>query len=678
MRDSLKVSGMVASCVFVLNLNHSPAMAPEYRVVSPNGLVTVTVTTGRNISYAVSFGGKELVSASTISMTVTGGRVLGRRPVVVNESRRTVDEIIRPVVREKAAEIRDAFSELSLEFRGEYGLDVRAYDDGVAYRFRTAMSDEQTVISEEFTINFTSDHSVYFPTEESFLTHSERLYEQPVLSEIPPEKMASMPVLVDVNGGPKVAITESDLRDYPGMYLAGTGGTALRGVFPAYPLKEEQVGDRTVRVVERADYIARTSGERTFPWRILIIAREDADLIENTMVYRLAPKLELVDTSWIRPGKVAWDWWNANNIYGVDFRAGVNTETYRYYIDFAADHGIEYVILDEGWYGLGDLFDINPEIDMEELLSHARDRGVGIILWVVWKTLDDQLQPALDQFECWGVAGIKVDFMQRDDQLMVHYYWKIAAEAAKRRLLVDFHGAYKPAGLRRAYPNVLTREGVRGLENSKWSEHPTPEHNVTLPFTRMLAGPLDYTPGAMINAQEKNFHPVFTRPMSLGTRCHQLAMYVVFESPLQMLADSPSNYLREPECLRFLSAVPTVWDETRVLVARVGDYVALARRHGDEWYIGAMTDWTPRELTLDLSFMGGGAFCIEIFEDGVNADRNAIDYRRVEKTITADERLTISLAPGGGWAARITPRVLPRALYGFRIRTFAVHYRGDP
>ncbi len=416
--------------------------------------------------------------------------------------------------------------------------------------------------------------------------------------------------------------------------------------------------------MERADYIARTSGERTFPWRILIIAREDADLIENTMVYRLAPKLELVDTSWIRPGKVAWDWWNANNIYGVDFRAGVNTETYRYYIDFAADHGIEYVILDEGWYGLGDLFDINPEIDMEELLSHARDRGVGIILWVVWKTLDDQLQPALDQFERWGVAGIKVDFMQRDDQLMVHYYWKIAAEAAKRRLLVDFHGAYKPAGLRRAYPNVLTREGVRGLENSKWSEHPTPEHNVTLPFTRMLAGPVDYTPGAMINAQEKNFHPVFTRPMSLGTRCHQLAMYVVFESPLQMLADSPSNYLREPECLSFLSAVPTVWDETRVLAARVGDYVALARRHGDEWYIGAMTDWTPRELALDLSFLGEGAFCIEIFEDGVNADRNAIDYRRVEKTIMADERLTISLATGGGWAARITPRVLPRAFSG--------------
>ncbi|MCK4772195.1 MAG: glycoside hydrolase family 97 protein [Candidatus Latescibacteria bacterium] len=666
---------MVASCVFVLTLNHSPAMAPEYRVVSPNGLVTVTVTTGRNISYAVSFGGRELVSASTISMTVTGGRVLGRRPVVVNESRRTVDEIIRPVVREKAAEIRDAFSELSLELRGEYGLDVRAYDDGVAYRFRTAMSDEQTVISEEFTINFTSDHSAYFPTEESFLTHSERLYEQPVLSEIPPEKMASMPVLVDVDGGPKVAITESDLRDYPGMYLAGTGGTALRGVFPAYPLKEEQVGDRTVRVVERADYIARTSGERTFPWRILIIAREDADLIENTMVYRLAPKLELVDTSWIRPGKVAWDWWNANNIYGVDFRAGVNTETYRYYIDFAADHGTEYVILDEGWYGLGDLFDINPEIDMEELLSFARDRGVGIILWVVWKTLDDQLQPALDQFERWGVAGIKVDFMQRDDQLMVHYYWKIAAEAAKRRLLVDFHGAYKPAGLRRAYPNVLTREGVRGLENSKWSEHPTPEHNVTLPFTRMLAGPVDYTPGAMINAQEKNFHPVFTRPMSLGTRCHQLAMYVVFESPLQMLADSPSNYLREPECLRFLSAVPTVWDETRVLAARVGDYVALARRHGDEWYIGAMTDWKPRELALDLSFLGEGAFCIEIFEDGVNADRNAIDYRRVEKTIMADESLTISLAPGGGWAARITPRVLPRA---FSCTLNAVHYRGDP
>jgi alpha-glucosidase len=290
---------------------------------------------------------------------------------------------------------------------------------------------------------------------------------------------------------------------------------------------------------------------------------------------------------------------------------------------------------------------------MEALLAHARRKDVGVILWVVWKTLDDQLEPALDRFAEWGIRGIKVDFMQRDDQWMVNYYWRIAEAAAERRLLVDFHGSYKPAGLRRAFPNVLTREGVRGLEHVKWSKHPTPEHNVTLPFIRMLAGPMDYTPGAMNNAQDENFSSVFTRPMSLGTRCHQLAMYVVFESPLQMLADSPSHYLRETECMGFLGPIPTVWDETRVLDARVGDYVLIARRSGDEWYVGAMTDWSPRELTVDLSFLPQGDFTMEFFQDGPNADRYGSDFEKGRKTVAQGQRILIRLAPGGGWAARI-------------------------
>ncbi|UCG88420.1 MAG: glycoside hydrolase family 97 catalytic domain-containing protein, partial [Gemmatimonadota bacterium] len=358
------------------------------------------------------------------------------------------------------------------------------------------------------------------------------------------------------------------------------------------------------------------------------------------------------DPSWIRPGKVAWDWWNALNLQGVDFAAGVNTATYRYFIDFAADHGIEYVILDEGWSVPGDLSSINPEVDLEALLAHARERGVGLILWVVWKSLEDRFDESLDLFAEWGVAGIKVDFMQRDDQPMVDYYWRVAQAAAERQLLVDFHGAYKPTGLRRAYPNVITREGVRGLEWSKWSEHPTPEHNVTLPFIRMLAGPMDYTPGAMLNAQESQFHAVFDRPMSMGTRVHQMAMYVVFESPLQMLSDSPSNYLRELECLRFMVDVPTVWDETRALSAQVGDWVAVARRRGEQWYVGAMTDWTEREIELDLSFLGDGTWSAVIFEDGVNAARSATDYRRLERQVSAGQSMTIHLAPGGGWVAR--------------------------
>jgi alpha-glucosidase len=351
---------------------------------------------------------------------------------------------------------------------------------------------------------------------------------------------------------------------------------------------------------------------------------------------------------------VAWDWWNANNIFGVDFHAGVNTETYKYYIDFASNYGIEYVILDEGWYKLGDLFDINPDIDLEEIIRYAREKNVGIILWVIWKTLDDQLVEALDQFEKWGVKGIKVDFMQRDDQWMVNYYHKIAREAAKRHLLVDFHGAYKPTGLRRAYPNVLTREGVVGLEHNKWSKNVTPEHNLTLPFIRMLAGPMDYTPGAMINAQEKNFQVIFTRPMSMGTRCHQLAMYVVYESPLQMLADSPSHYMKEKECLEFLSEVPTVWDETRALDARIADYIVMARKSGEEWYVGAMTDGTAREFQIDLSFLPEGEFEAVIFKDGINAHRYGSDYKREVMPIKSGDNLKIELAPGGGWVAWIT------------------------
>jgi alpha-glucosidase len=372
------------------------------------------------------------------------------------------------------------------------------------------------------------------------------------------------------------------------------------------------------------------------------------------MIYKLAKPCQLDDTSWIKPGKVAWDWWNWNNIYGVDFRAGINTETYKYYIDFASKYGIEYVILDEGWYKLGNLLDVVPEINVEELVTHGKEKNVGIILWVIWKTLDDQLEEALDQFVKWGVKGIKVDFMQRDDQWMVNYYYKIAREAAKRHLLVDFHGAYKPTGLIRTYPNVLTSEGVRGLENSKWSkDDPSPGHNVTIPFIRMLAGPMDYTPGAMLNATKEPFRPVFNRPMSQGTRCHQLAMYVVYESPLQMLCDSPSNYLKEAECMDFFSRVPTVWDDTKVLDAKVGEYVLITRRSGNEWYVGAMTNWTARELEVDFSFLDAGNYTIEIYQDGINADRNAMDYKKVVRTVTKNEKLNIHLAPGGGWVGRL-------------------------
>ncbi|NQV32035.1 MAG: glycoside hydrolase family 97 catalytic domain-containing protein, partial [Phycisphaeraceae bacterium] len=371
-------------------------------------------------------------------------------------------------------------------------------------------------------------------------------------------------------------------------------------------------------------------------------------------VYKLSTPCKLKDTAWIKPGKVAWDWWNACNVFGVDFKSGVNTETYKYYIDFASKYGLEYIILDEGWYKLGDLLDVVPEMDMEELFAYARKKKVGIILWVVWKTLEDQLVPALDQFEKWGAKGIKIDFMQRDDQWMVQFYERVAIETAKRHMMVDYHGSYSPKGLRRAYPNVISREGVKGLENCKWSADITPEHCVTLPFTRMVAGPMDFTPGAMINAQEKNYQAVFDRPMSMGTRCQQLAMYVIYESPLQMLSDTPTHYYREPDCMAFLSKVPSVWDETVALDARVADYALMARRSGKTWYVGAMTDGTARELTVDLSFLDKGRYKADIYQDGPNAGRYGQDFKRVKQRVTASDKLTIQLAPGGGWVACLT------------------------
>jgi len=634
----------------------SAQMQKDYNLTSPDKSIQLTVASGNNLSYSLSVDGKEVMKASTISMTIDGNRVPGRNPKVAAINRRTVDQRIKPVVWEKFNTIVDHFNEMAIEFADKYSVIFRAYNNGIAYRFQTNLADSITVMAEEASFNFPDSSYVYFPQEKSFFSHNECSYLYTPLDSISADQLASLPVLVATEG-PKILITESALTHYPGMWLTGSGRNVLNAVFPGYPLKAElRAGsDRHVPVEQHADYIAWTIGERSFPWRILAIARNDADLITNQLTYQLAEELKIKDTSWIKPGKVAWDWWNANNVYGVDFRAGINTATYKHYIDFASNYGIEYIILDEGWYRLGNLLDVVPEIDIEEIIAYGKRKNVGIILWVIWKTLDDQLEEAMDQFEKWGIAGIKVDFMQRDDQWMVKYYWKIAAEAARRKFLVDFHGAYKPSGLRRAYPNVLTREGVKGLEHNKWSDDITPEHNVTLPFIRMVAGPMDYTPGAMNNAQKENFRAIYKRPMSMGTRAHQMAMNVVYESPLQMMADSPSNYLKEPECTEFISRIPTIWEQTKVLAASVGNYIIVARKNGNNWFIGAMSDEEAREFTLDFKFLDGGEYVIEMIEDGLNADRYASDYKKVSGKISRNDQMKIKLAPGGGWVARLSP-----------------------
>jgi alpha-glucosidase len=634
----------------------SQASAKSFTLSSPNGKNTVTVIIGKKVGYQLRVNGQMVIDTSFISLSLNN-RVLGVDGKFKKSVTNTVSGFIHPVVQQKSAEIADKYNRLKLVFKG-YDIEFRAYDDGVAYRFILHDKGEVVVKKEQVAFNFAGNYGLWFPEETSMMTHMERLYLHTSFDELDKGQFCSMPVLVDA-GVAKLAITESDLYDFPGMYLQVGGGNNLTGTHPAFALKDKEVdlsehgGDRNIPVTLKAGYIAKTSGNRTFPWRIIAIAENDAGLITNQMVFKLARAKAEGDFSWVKPGKVAWDWWNALNIYGVDFKSGVNTQTYKYYIDFASKYGIDYIILDEGWYVLGDLMNVVPDIDMEEIVGYGKEKNVGIILWVVWKTLDDQWDAAFDRFEKWGIKGIKVDFMQRDDQWMVDYYWRVAKEAAKRHMLVDFHGSYKPSGLRRAYPNVITREGVHGLEHNKWGDEETPDLDVTLPFIRMLAGPMDYTPGAMINAQKDNFRAVWNRPMSQGTRCHQLAMYVVYESPLQMLADSPSHYYDEPETMEFLSKVPTVWDETKVLDAEVGEYVLLARKSGNEWYIGAMTNWTARDLEIDLSFLGNDEYTIDIWQDGVNAHRYGNDFKKVSRKVTGSDSLKIHLAPGGGWAARV-------------------------
>ena len=625
----------------------------SYSLKSPDNRIEVQIHVAKKISYDVLLNNKVLLKDSTLAINIDG-KTLGENPQVKSTKKDSADKILEPVVHQKFAKIRERYNELKLEMDGGYAVTFRAYPEGAAYRLETSLGGENVkVFNEEAIFRFLSDFTVYYPEEESMFSHNERKYLPRKLSSIPEKTFATLPAVVDAGDGVKVAVAESGVEDYPGLWLRGTSDSALSATFEHFPLKETLTGDRDFKVTEAADYVAVTKGTRTFPWRVLGIAEHDKDLIANSLIWLLEKPSMLSDTSWIKPGKVAWDWWNANNVYGVDFRAGINTQTYKYYIDFAAKNHLDYIILDEGWYKLGNVLEVVPEINMEELTSYAKQKNVGVILWVIWKSLDDQMIPALDQYAKWGIKGIKVDFMQRNDQKLLNFYYKLTSECAKRHMLVDYHGAQRGASLTRTWPNLISNEGVRGMEWSKWSAETDPPHNVTLPFTRMFLGPMDYTPGAMLNAQKTMFAPIFARPMALGTRCQQLAMYVVFESPLQMLSDTPSNYEREPESLEFLRAVPSTWDETVPLDGKISEYVVVARRNGKEWYAGAMSNWDARDLEIDFSFLPEGNFTMDAYQDGINADRMASDYKKTTTTVSKATKLKIHLAPGGGWAAHI-------------------------
>ncbi len=652
---------------------HNTAANTSYRVSSPDGSIIVEVSKSPVLTYRVLVDEREIVSPSRIDLHIANTPSM-RKAQLTSEKSISINQTLTPEVRVKSATIEDNFNEMTLGFNNLVNVAFRAYDNGVAYRFITQHNKTITVLDETAEFNFSEQASAHYPEEESIYSHNERSYIHYTLPEIDNHKLASTPALVE-HQKVKVLITETGLRDYAGLWLLGNDGKGLKGTFPRVPTaKAPEQGpwvDRNEPITARADYIAKTAGDRTFPWRIIAIARDDKDLITNQLTYQLAEPNRLEDLSWLKPGKVAWDWYNANNIFGVDFESGLNTETYKYYIDFAAEYGLDYVILDEGWYPLGDLMGSVEGYDVPEIIRYGKEKGIGIILWTSWMTLRDQFDEAMDRFAELGAVGIKPDFFQRDDQEMVNFYWEIAEEAGKRKMMVDFHGSYKPAGLRRTYPNVITREGVKGLEWNKWSTESTPEHNTTLPFIRMVAGPMDYTPGAMANAlgpevfknwqysgkdgNHQDFTIRFNRPMSQTTRAHQMAMLTVYESPLQMLADSPSRYLQEEECARFMSKVPTVWDETVVLHGKIGDYISVARKHGEEWFIGTLNDEQGRELNLSLDFLEPNqAYHIEIFQDGVNAHKFAEDYKKVIRKVTQQDTLTMTLAPAGGFTAHIT------------------------
>ena len=635
-----------------------------YTLQSPNGKITVTVNTGECLSYAVTHENTVVLAESPIAMSLSNGTVMGVPAKVKSAKTTSVDQTIKAYIY-KRNEIKDQFNELIINFKGNYKVVFRAYNDGVAYRFESGMKKPFNVLSETADFNFDQDYTAWIPyvnarkgegdfVQQQFFTSFENTYTVTPLSKMESERLVFLPALVELKDGKKAVITEADLEDFPGLLLRNEKGLhGFTAIHAGYPKVEEQGGHNNLQYVvkERENYIARVNGKRAFPWRCIVISENDKDLADSDMVYKLASSCRVKDLDWIKPGKVAWDWWNNWNIYGVPFKAGINNDTYKYYIDFASKYGIEYVILDEGWAvnKQADLFQVVPEINLHELVEYGAERNVGIVLWAGYAAIDKDMEHVCQHYSEMGVKGFKVDFMDRDDQKVVDFYYRMAAMAAKYHLFVDFHGAYKPTGLSRTYPNVLNYEGVYGLEQAKWdNEGDLALNEVTIPFIRMVAGSFDYTQGAMHNAQRGSFSANWGEPMSQGTRCRQLAEYVIFESPFNMLCDSPSNYLKEDECTQFIASVPTTWDETVVLDGKVGEYLVIARKKGYQWYIGALTNWEERDLVLDLSMLPGfGAKSGKIFRDGPNANRVGKDYVSEQVQVWGNT-VKVHLAKGGG------------------------------
>ena len=644
-----------------------------YDLKSPDGKIELTVSVGDAVVYSVKHDNTVVINESAISMELADGRILGQSATVKNVKRNSVNEVLKADFYKKK-EVINNYNELIINFKNNFKLTFRAFDDGVAYRFSTSFKKPLIVKKEYVNYCFDDNYAAYIPyvnarkgegdfLTQQFFTSFESQYTVDSISNMDQERIAFTPLLICLKDGKKAVIVESDLEDYPGTFFRKGQGNSLEALQSTYPKVEEQGGHNMLQMVvkEREEFVAKVKGTRDFPWRAMVISENDAQLMNSDMVYKLASPSRVEDVSWIKPGKVAWDWWNNWNIWGVGFKAGINNDTYKYYIDFASKNGIEYVILDEGWAAnkQADLFQVVPEINLEELVGYANERKVGLVLWAGYVAIDRDMEHVCKHYSEMGIKGFKVDFMDRDDQKVVDFYYRMAAMAAKYHLFVDFHGAYKPTGLSRTYPNVLNFEGVYGLEQSKWDDdlHQV-DYECMVPYIRMVAGNLDYTQGAMDNATKNHFRAIYTNPMSQGTRCHQLAEYIIFESPFNMLCDSPTKYMQNQQCVDFIASVPTVWDETVALDGKLGEYAVIARRSGDTWYIGAITNWDKRTIEIDLDKIGVKAESINAFVDGVNAGRYGGDYRVVndikelrggkDDEDTRDNKITVKLASGGG------------------------------
>lgn len=661
MKNNKKLCLAILSLLLLIRNASFAAKEKKYVLSSPDGTLKVEISAGNELAYQVMHGNDTILSHSNIGLVLENGTIVGKTPRITGERRRKIkDNIESPFYRFK--EFVATGNELDLKLKGGFGIIFRAYNEGVAYRFYTTQSSDIIIKEEQAEFNFKEDYTAYLPyttnDKKPMAMAYQNVYDITPLSKAQP-KLAFLPVTVDC-GSVKLTLLESDLEAYPGMFVQSQQGKyGLKGVFAPYPAKTDFYPWRKQEyVTETTDFISRSRGSRSYPWRVLAITEKDTDMPVNNLVYALASPNRIGDTSWIKTGKVAWDWWNDWNLKGVPFKAGINMDTYKYYIDFASRNGLEFIVLDEGWYDpkSGDMLTVIPELDLTELIAYGKSKGVEIVLWTVFNVLDSQLEAACKKYADMGIKGFKVDFLDRDDQTAVEMVYRIAEMTARYKLTLDLHGIYKPTGINRTYPHIINFESVFGMEEVKWTDikNNMPLYDVTFPYIRMMAGPVDYTPGAMRNATKADWRAMYYTPASMGTRCHQLAAYIVHDSPFTMLCDAPTNYLNEQECVDFIASLPVEVDSTFIASGELGKYIVTVRKKDVNWYIGGMTNWDERDVQLDFSFLPEGmSYTAVLFKDGVNANKQAEDYRKETIRIDKDSRLTLHLASGGGFAMKL-------------------------